>query len=66
MTIGGSFDHFVGGGRKHRGGEANPSAPIECPLIASAQNGRTIPQGLRCSTRSGARPYVKFDNRGTE
>jgi hypothetical protein len=36
MTIGGSFDHFVGGGRKHRGGEANPSAPIECPLIASA------------------------------
>jgi hypothetical protein len=48
------------------GGEANPSALIACRLIASAQNGRTSPRGLRYSTRSGAKPYAQFDNSGTE
>jgi hypothetical protein len=48
------------------GGEANPSALIACRLIASAQNGRNIPRGLRYSTRSGAKPYAQFDNSGTE
>jgi hypothetical protein len=48
------------------GGKANPTALIACSLIASAQNGRTIPPGPRYSTRFAAKPYAKFDNPGTE